>query len=86
MISLTRLDGRVFALNADLIERIEPALDRPGAVVTLVDGVAYSVTETLVEVITAVHALRASVVALSGAIQASAPLPGLRAVANIEER
>lgn len=86
MISLTRLDGRVFALNADLIERIESATDRPGAVVTLVDGASYGVVESLLEVVSAVHVLRASLVAMSGQVDVSgAPVPGLRAVRSIEE-
>jgi flagellar protein FlbD len=84
MISLTRLDGRVFALNADLIERIEPAIERPGAVVTLVDGDAYAVTESMAEVITAVRTFRASLVALSGTIQTATALPGLHVVPNLE--
>ena len=44
MITLTRLSGSVFALNADLIERIDAT---PDTVVTLVDGKKYVVTETL---------------------------------------
>ena len=43
MITLTRLSGTVFALNSDLIERIDAT---PDTVITLVDGKKYVVTET----------------------------------------
>ena len=47
MITLTRLSGSVFALNSDLIERVDAT---PDTVVTLVDGKKYVVTESLDEV------------------------------------
>ena len=65
MITLTRLSGSVFALNADLIERIDAT---PDTVVTLVDGKKYVVTESLSEVVTAVRRHRGEVIALSSAI------------------
>ena len=54
MIMLTRLSGSVFALNADLIERIDST---PDTVVTLVDGKKYVVAEGLDEVVDAGPAL-----------------------------
>ena len=65
MITLTRLSGSVFALNADLIERIDAT---PDTVVTLVDGKKYVVTESLSEVVRAVRRHRGEVIALSSAI------------------
>ena len=67
MISLTRLNGQVFALNGDLIERVEA---EPDTVITLVDGTTYVVAETIDEVIQLVVSMRAAVVARS---QAPAP-------------
>lgn len=62
MISLTRLSGSVFALNADLIERIDST---PDTVITLVDGKKYVVAEPLREVMSTILRHRAEVVALS---------------------
>ena len=44
MITLTRLSGSVFALNSDLIERVDST---PDTVITLVDGTKYVVLEDL---------------------------------------
>jgi flagellar protein FlbD len=66
MISLTRLSGSVFALNADLIERIDST---PDTVITLVDGKKYVVAEPLRDVMSAILRHRAEVVALSSQIQ-----------------
>lgn len=65
MISLTRLSGSVFALNADLIERIDST---PDTVITLVDGKKYVVAEPLRDVMSAILHHRAEVVALSSHI------------------
>lgn len=62
MITLTRLSGSVFALNADLIERIDAT---PDTVVTLVDGKKYVVSESLGDVVAAVRRHRAEILALS---------------------
>ena len=62
MIKLTRLSGSVFALNSDLIERVDAT---PDTVVTLVDGKKYVVTEGLDEVIDLVRRHRGEVLALS---------------------
>jgi flagellar protein FlbD len=69
MITLTRLSGTVFALNADLIERVDST---PDTVVTLVDGKKYVVTDTLEEVMAAVRRYRGEVLALSSFIEVDA--------------
>ncbi|TWG98615.1 flagellar protein FlbD [Nocardioides sp. J9] len=60
MISLTRLSGSTFLLNADLVERVDCT---PDTVVTLVDGTKYLVSESLDEVLAAVIDYRAAIVA-----------------------
>ena len=65
MITLTRLSGTVFALNCDLIERVDAT---PDTVVTLVDGKKYVVSESLEDVLAAVRRHRGEVLALSTAI------------------
>ena len=48
MIKLTRLQGKEFYLNADLVEMIEAT---PDTVITLINGTKYVVKESLEEVI-----------------------------------
>jgi flagellar protein FlbD len=48
MITATRLHGPAFALNPDLIERIEST---PDTVITLVDGAKYVVRESVDELV-----------------------------------
>lgn len=62
MIYLTRLSGSVFALNSDLIERIDAT---PDTVVTLVDGKKYVVTEPLTDVVDSIREHRGAVIAIS---------------------
>lgn len=62
MITLTRLSGTKFVLNADMIERIDAT---PDTVVTLADGTKYIVSDSLAEVVAAVRQFRAEIVALS---------------------
>lgn len=62
MITVTRLNGGAFALNPDLIERVEPT---PDTVITLVDGAKFVVRESVEEVILRVRESKASVIALS---------------------
>ncbi len=69
MITLTRLSGTVFALNCDLIERIDAT---PDTVITLVDGKKYVVVEPLEEVLVAVRRHRGEVLAMSTAIDLDA--------------
>ena len=82
MITLSRLNGAAFAVNCDLIERIDAA---PDTILTLVDGTRYVVAEPLDEVIERVRKFRAEVVALSHDIQ-SGTVRNLRIVAMPEER
>lgn len=60
MIILTRLNGQRFAVNPDLIERVEST---PDTIVTLVDGTKYLVTQTIEDIADLVIEHRASVVA-----------------------
>ncbi|MGN6782682.1 MAG: flagellar FlbD family protein [Marmoricola sp.] len=71
MITLTRLSGSVFALNSDLIERVDST---PDTVITLVDGTKYVVRESLEEIVDAVRTYRGQIVAL-GARLADEPEP-----------
>jgi len=65
MITLTRLSGSMFALNSDLIERVDAT---PDSVVTLVDGTKYVVRESLPEIVAAVREYRGQVVAAGARI------------------
>ncbi len=69
MITLTRLSGSVFVLNADLIERVDST---PDTVVSLVDGKKYVVSESLTEVVAAVRTHRGEIIALSSILQTNA--------------
>lgn len=60
MIILTRLNGQRFAVNPDLIERVECT---PDTIVTLVDGTKYLVTEDIEAIADLVIDHRAAVVA-----------------------
>jgi len=79
MITLTRLSGSVFVLNADLIERVDST---PDTIITLVDGKKYVVAETMAQVLDAVVAFRGEIVALGSLLDAVHPLIGRR----VEER
>jgi flagellar protein FlbD len=71
VILLTRLNGPVFALNPDLIERADCT---PDTVITLVDGTKYVVAEPLTEIVRLIRHFRASVVAEAQHLEAH---PGL---------
>ncbi len=73
MITLTRLSGSVFVLNADLIERVDAT---PDTVITLVDGKKYVVTESLAEIVIAVQQYRGQIIAVSNHIDVEPP-PGV---------
>lgn len=60
MITLTRITGAVFALNPDLVERVDQT---PDTVITLVDGTKYLVRESLREVVAAIRDYRAGLLA-----------------------
>ena len=82
MITVTRLNGPAFALNPDLIERVEAT---PDTVIHLVGGTNYVVVETPEEIVARVRESRAAVIALSHIIdQRTAGGPNLRVVPNGE--
>jgi flagellar protein FlbD len=82
MITVTRLNGPAFALNPDLIERVEAT---PDTVIHLVGGTNYVVTETVDEIIMRVRESRAAVIALSHLVdQRTAGGPNLRVVPSGE--
>jgi len=62
VIRVTRLNGERFALNPDLIERVE---GHPDTVAFLVDGTKYVVRETVDEVLAEIREYRASILATS---------------------
>ena len=62
MIRVTRLNGEQFALNPDLIERVE---GHPDTVAFLVDGTKYVVKESVDEVLTEIREYRAGILATS---------------------
>ena len=66
MILVTRLNGSVFAVNPDLIQRVDST---PDTVITLVDGAKFVVTEPLAEIIERVMAFRARVVATAHSLE-----------------
>jgi flagellar protein FlbD len=68
MITLTRLSGTQFLLNADLIERVDST---PDTVITLVDGKKYVVSEPMGEVLDAVVAYRGEIIALGSLLDAA---------------
>ena len=72
MITLTRFSGSVFALNSDLIERVDST---PDTVITLVDGTKYVVTESLHDVVAAIRAYRGAVIAESARLSTAPDLP-----------
>ena len=65
MILLTRINGEAFALNPDLIERVE---ETPDTHITLVDGKHLMVAESLKDVIDAIRRDRAAVLALASEV------------------
>ena len=82
MITVTRLNGPAFALNPDLIERVEAT---PDTVIHLVGGTNYVVVETVDEIIMRVRESRAAVTALSHLVdQRTAGGPNLRVVPSGE--
>ena len=62
MIRVTRLNGEHFALNADLIERVE---GHPDTVITLQEGNKYVVAEGVDQVIREIRDYRASIQAVA---------------------
>jgi flagellar protein FlbD len=82
MIAVTRRNGTCFALNPDLIERVEAT---PDTVITLVGGSRYVVTETVDQVVREVRDFRAAVLSAADVVRpAPAPRPGLHAVPDTD--
>jgi flagellar protein FlbD len=70
MIILTRLNGEQFAVNCDLVERVDA---HPDTVLTLVDATKYIVAESLTEVVIRVRDFRAGVLVRSAELQHRLP-------------
>jgi flagellar protein FlbD len=62
VITLTRLNGEHFVLNAELIQRVE---GHPDTVITLIDDTKYVVVETVDQVVRETRDYRASVQAVA---------------------
>jgi flagellar protein FlbD len=67
VILVTRINGAVFALNPDLVERADCT---PDTVVTLVDGTKYVIAESVPEFIDSVRHYRASLIAQASRLEA----------------
>jgi flagellar protein FlbD len=67
VILVTRINGAVFALNPDLVERVDCT---PDTVVTLVDGTKYVISESVPEFIDSVRHYRASLIAQASRMEA----------------
>ena len=66
MILVTRINGAVFALNPDLVERADCT---PDTVVTLVDGTKYVIAESVPEFIDSVRHYRASLISQASRLE-----------------
>ncbi|HEV8627125.1 MAG TPA: flagellar FlbD family protein, partial [Acidimicrobiia bacterium] len=67
----TRLNGEQFAINCDLVERVDA---HPNTVLTLVDATKYIVAESLAEVVERVRDFRAGVLVRSAELQHRTPV------------
>lgn len=75
MIVVTRLHGGRFAVNPDLVQRVETT---PDTVITLVDGTKYIVSETLDELVEAMTDARARVISRAQALAEMDAAPEVR--------
>ncbi len=66
MILVTRLNGAVFALNPDLVERADCT---PDTVITLVDGTKYVISESVPEFIDLVRQYRSALIAQASRLE-----------------
>ena len=84
MIVVTRLNGSAFAVNPDLVERIQ---ETPDTTLIMVDGAKYIVRESMSEVSDAVAAYRARIVGMAYGTElptnATGPQPTLAPVAPL---
>ncbi len=80
MIVVTRLNGPRFAVNPDLLQRIEST---PDTILTLIDGTKYIVAESLEEVTELVVEYRARVVATTMALAQDEDVAQVAAVTEL---
>ncbi|MCJ1714944.1 flagellar FlbD family protein [Microbacterium sp. M1A1_1b] len=83
MIVVTRLNDSAFAVNPDLVERIQ---ETPDTTLIMVDGAKYIVRESMAEVIDRIAAYRARIVTMAYGTDvgtATGPQPTLAAVAPL---
>ena len=80
MILVTRINGAVFALNPDLVERADCT---PDTVVTLVDGTKYVIAESVPEFIDTVRLYRASLISQASRME-SEPAPATSSVLDAD--
>jgi flagellar protein FlbD len=66
MIVLTKLNGPSFALNPDLIERVDA---NPDTVVVLIGGASYPIAESVDELLERVRDYRGQVIATAHAVE-----------------
>jgi flagellar protein FlbD len=91
MIVVTRLNGSGFAVNPDLVERIQ---ETPDTTLIMVDGAKYIVRESLAEVIERIAAYRARIVSMAYGtdlpsardLTATGPQPTLAPVATLRSQ
>lgn len=83
VIILTRLNGQRFAVNPDLIERVEST---PDTIVTLVDGTKYLVTEDIEAIAELVIEHRAAVVARAIAVANTDPNSAVASVTGLRQQ
>lgn len=79
VIIVTRLNGPQFAINPDLLQRIDST---PDTILTLVDGTKYIVQESMTDVIELITDYRAILVARAQDVQQSL---GLRAAPDLSD-
>jgi len=79
VILVTRINGAVFAINPDLIERADCT---PDTVVTLVDGTKYVIAESVPEFIDSVRHYRASLIAQASRLENE---PAIAVSVNVEQ-
>jgi len=79
VILVTRINGAVFALNPDLVERADCT---PDTVITLVDGTKYVIAESVPEFIDSVRHYRASLIAQASRMESDAE-PGSQHSADL---
>jgi flagellar protein FlbD len=83
VIILTRLNGQRFAVNPDLIERVEST---PDTIVTLVDGTKYLVTEDIEAIADLVIEHRAAIVARAIDVARTEENPALASVTGLRHQ